>query len=65
MYDKEGIVDRYILYLLQELAKVSNRLVVICNGGTRIKYESILKNILMMYICEMILVEMPELTKMY
>jgi len=31
-YDKDGIVDRYVTYLVQELLKVSERLVVVCNG---------------------------------
>ncbi|MCL2792116.1 MAG: rhamnan synthesis F family protein [Spirochaetaceae bacterium] len=31
-YDKDGIVDRYVIYLLQEILKVVNRLVIVCNG---------------------------------
>lgn len=32
MYDKDGIVDDYILYLLQEIKKVLTHLTIICNG---------------------------------
>ena len=31
-YDKDGIVDRYVIYLLRELIKVTDRLIVVCNG---------------------------------
>jgi len=31
-YDKKGIVDDYVIFMLQELLKVVSRLVVICNG---------------------------------
>ncbi|WP_019552561.1 rhamnan synthesis F family protein [Propionispira raffinosivorans] len=43
MYDKDGIVDRYVLYLLAELRSVSNRLVVVYNGMIKAEYESMLK----------------------
>ena len=32
MYDKDGVVDDYILYLLQEIKKVLTHLTIICNG---------------------------------
>jgi len=32
LYDKDGIVDSYIIYLLQELLSVCEKLVVVCNG---------------------------------
>jgi len=31
-YDKDGIVDSYVTYVLQELLKVCEKLVVVCNG---------------------------------
>jgi len=31
-YDKAGIVDRYVIYLLRELLKVVDKLVIVCNG---------------------------------
>lgn len=31
-YDKDGIVDRYILYLLQGMLKQINQLIIVCNG---------------------------------
>ena len=31
-YDSEGIIDEYILYLLQEVKKVLSHLTIICNG---------------------------------
>ena len=31
-YDKDGIVDSYVTYMLQELLKVCPKLVVVCNG---------------------------------
>jgi len=30
-YDKDGIVDRYVLFLIQALQKVSEKLVIVCN----------------------------------
>jgi len=31
-YDKDGIVDSYVIYVLQEILKVCEKLVVVCNG---------------------------------
>lgn len=31
-YDSEGIIDDYIIYLLQDIKKVLNHLAIICNG---------------------------------
>jgi rhamnosyltransferase len=31
-YDKDGIVDSYVIFMLQELLKVCETLVVVCNG---------------------------------
>ena len=31
-YDKAGVVDSYVTYMLQELLRVCERLVVVCNG---------------------------------
>ncbi|MDR2570118.1 MAG: rhamnan synthesis F family protein [Oscillospiraceae bacterium] len=31
-YDKSGIVDRYVTYMLQEILTVCEKLVVVCNG---------------------------------
>ena len=32
MYEQDGIVDDYVLYLLQEIKKVLSHLMIICNG---------------------------------
>ncbi|MBQ7628601.1 MAG: hypothetical protein IJS81_00070 [Selenomonadaceae bacterium] len=32
IYDKEGIIDDYILYLLQEIKKVLDHVAIVCNG---------------------------------
>ena len=32
LYDKDGVVDSYVTYMLQELLKVCDKLVVVCNG---------------------------------
>jgi rhamnosyltransferase len=32
IYDKDGIVDNYVTYMLRELLKVCEKLVVVCNG---------------------------------
>lgn len=31
-YDKDGIVDDYVIYLLRDLSQVLDRLVIVCNG---------------------------------
>ena len=31
-YDKNGIVDRYVTYMLQEVLKICCKLIVVCNG---------------------------------
>jgi rhamnosyltransferase len=31
-YDKDGIVDRFVTYLLQSLLELSEKLVIVCNG---------------------------------
>ncbi|WP_019552562.1 rhamnan synthesis F family protein [Propionispira raffinosivorans] len=38
MYDKDGIIDNYIIYLLKEIRTVANRLVVVCNGEIKPEY---------------------------
>ena len=32
MYDKDGIVDDYVPYMLRELKKNSTEILVVCNG---------------------------------
>ena len=48
-YDEQGIVDDYIIYYLQELKKVVDRIVVVCNGRITIdgrrKIEKITKDV--------------------
>ena len=31
-YDKDGVVDRYIFHILQDLVQRSERIVFVCNG---------------------------------
>ena len=31
-YDKDGIVDRFVVFMLREIVKVCDRLIVVCNG---------------------------------
>ena len=42
-YDKDGIVDRYITYLLDKLKEISSRLVVVVNGNISEKGLELLK----------------------
>ena len=49
IYDKDGIVDDYIIYYLKELKKVVSRVITVCNGKlsveSRIKLETITDDI--------------------
>ena len=42
-YDKDGIVDDYVRYLLSELKKVISELVILVNGNIRKEEKSKLK----------------------
>lgn len=42
-YDRYGVVDRYIDYLLEELKSVANRLIIVVNGNVNSKAESLFK----------------------
>ena len=44
MYDSEGVVDNYILYLLNEIKKVVEHLTVVCNGELSDSGKNLLKN---------------------
>lgn len=49
-FDKEGIVDDYVIYFLKELKKNLNRLLVICNGNINREGEKILTELSDEYI---------------
>ena len=42
-YDKQGIVDSYIEYMLRELKTISDRLIVVCNQPQIVSGEHFLK----------------------
>jgi rhamnosyltransferase len=42
-YDKEGILDDYVIYMLSELRKVINYLIVVVNGNVNKAGEQVLK----------------------
>lgn len=44
-YDKDGIVDNYVLYFLNELKKIANRIVFVANGFINEECEENIKNI--------------------
>lgn len=49
-YDEEGIVDSYVMYLLQHIQKSINKLVVVCNGvltaESRQKFQQITSEVI-------------------
>ena len=50
MYDKDGIVDDYVPYMLRELKKNSTEILVVCNGKltreSREKLQEVTPNVL-------------------
>ena len=43
MYDKDGIVDGYVEYLLSDLARNADDMVIMCNGRVGSKGMEVLK----------------------
>lgn len=50
MYDKDGIVDDYVPYMLRELKKIQTEILVVCNGKltreSREKLQEVTPNVL-------------------
>lgn len=44
-YDREGIADKYIYFLLRELSKVSDKIIIVINGELKEEYVGKMKGI--------------------
>ena len=45
VYDFEGIVDEYIVYMIKELQKFYSRIIIVANGGLKQKYCEYFQNL--------------------
>lgn len=45
VYDSEGIIDEYVIYILRELEKIAERIVVIVNGYIQNEYYKALEKV--------------------